>query len=136
MGEEEMTMTRFPFVLVMLGLVGASPALAADVVEHSGRIVAIDMATHTLTLEEIGPWRGEKTRPVTHSIEFGPGTMFELVTRAKGANPQGWIGGYVESAVMPSTVRSGDFATVTLDRRGKGREAATVQVVQLEGVKG
>lgn len=129
-------MTHLPLVLVTLGLVGASPALAAEAALRSGRIVAIDTATHWLTLEEIGPWRSEKTRPITHSIEFGPGTKFELVTRAKGANPEGWIGGYVESATVPSAVRPGDFATVTLDRGGKGREATMVQGVQPEGGKG
>ena len=55
------------------------------------------------------------------SIDFDADTKFELVTRAKGANPQGWIGGYVESTLAPSAVRLGDFATVTVDRGGKVR---------------
>lgn len=126
-------MKRLPLVLATLGLVASSPVLAADVSSYSGRIVAIDTRAQKLVLEEMGLWMSEQTKPVTHSLEFGPGTKFELVTRAKGANPQGWIGGYVESAVAPSAVRPGDFATVTIDRDRKGREALRVQVVQPKG---
>lgn len=126
-------MRRLPLVLATLGLVAGSPALAADVLSHSGRIVAIDTTAQRLVLEEMGPWRSEQTKPVTHSIQFGPRTKFELVTRATGANPQGWIGGYVESSGAPSAVRPGEFATVTVDRDGKGGEALTVQVVQPKG---
>ena len=126
-------MRRLPFVLVTIGLVASSPALAADGSLHSGRIVAIDATTRRLVLEEMGPWSGEETKPVTHSFEFDSGTKFQLVTRAKGANPQGWIGGYVESTVAPSAIKPGDFATLTVDRGGKGSEAVIVQVIQQKG---
>jgi hypothetical protein len=56
------------------------------------------------------------------------------VTRAKGANAQGWISGYVESALTPTAVRPGDFATVTVDRAAKSPEAAAVEVVRPTGM--
>lgn len=131
-------MTRLPLsvVLVLVGSALASPALASEASLHSGLIVSIDLATHQLRLEEMGPWRGEGTKPVTRSIDFGAATKFELVTRTKGANPQGWIGGYVESALAPSGVRPGDFATVTVERGDKSPQAATVEVVRPVGAKG
>lgn len=123
-------MTRVSVLFVIGGLVLASPAFAADVSVHSGRIVAIDVATHRLTLAEMGPWSGESTRPTVRAFGFGPETTFELVTRTKGANPQGWIGGYVESALAPSAIRRGDVVTVTAERGTRGREAAAVEVVR------
>ena len=133
-----MTRLLLSAVLVLAGSTLASPALASDAPTslHSGVIVSIDTAAHELRLQEMGPWKSEATKPVTSSIGFGPDTEFEMVTRAQGANPQGWIGGYVESALAPSGVRPGDFATVTVERDHRGPEAAMVQVVRPVGPKG
>jgi hypothetical protein len=133
------TMRRLPLsvVLVLAGSALAAPALASDTSQlRSGVVASIDMTTHRLRLEEMGPWGGEGTKPVTRSIEFGPATKFELVARARGANPQGWIGGYVESALAPAAVRPGDFATVTLERNHSSPEAGIVQIVRPAGTKG
>jgi hypothetical protein len=130
-------MTGLPLsvVLILASSALAGPALASDPSLHSGSIASMDLATHTLRLEEMGPWRGSGTKPVTRSIDFGSDTKFELVTRAKGANPLGWTGGFVESALAPSAVRPGDFATVTVEREGKRPEAATVEVVRPAGTR-
>jgi hypothetical protein len=114
------------------------PALAADATTslHSGVILSIDTTAHKLQLREMGPWTSEATKPVTRSIDFGRDTKFELVTRAKGPNPQGWIGGYVESVLPASAVQPGDFATVTVEHDRQGAEAAMVQVVRPVGING
>jgi hypothetical protein len=132
-----MAMTRLLLsaALVLASSSLAGPALAADTSTslHSGVIVSIDTTTHRLQLQEMGPWTSGATKPVTRSIGFGRDTKFELVTRAKGANPQGWIGGYVESPLTASAVHPGDFATVTVEHDRKGPEAAMVQVVRPVG---
>lgn len=130
-----MTRLLLSAVLILAGASVASPALAshASTSLHSGVIVSIDAAAHKLKLEEMGPWKSAATRPVTRSIDFGRDTKFELVTRAQGANPQGWIEGYVESTLAASAVRPGDFATVTLEPDRTGSEATMVQVVRPVG---
>jgi hypothetical protein len=123
-----MTMTRLPLraALVLVGATLASPALASDTSLHSGVIASIDVATHTLRLEQMGPWQGESTKPFTRTIALSPDTKYALVTRAKGPNPQGWIGGYIVSPLAASAVRPGDFANVTVARDRKGHEATMV----------
>lgn len=126
-----MTMTRLPLsILVLAGASLASPAFASDTSVHPGVIASIDLTTHTLRLEQMGPWRGEGTKPYTRSIVLSPETKFERVTRARGPNPQGWIGGYVESPLAASAVRPGDFANVTLARDRQSPEATTVEIVR------
>jgi len=133
-----MTMTRLPLtvVLVLAGATLAGPALAADAPVRSGVIKSIDLATHTLRLEQMGPWPGEETKPFIRSIVLGPETKYELVTRAKGPNPQGWIGGYVESPLVASAVRPGDFANVTVDRNHKSPKATMMEIVRPVETKG
>ena len=133
-----MTRLLLSAVLVLASSTVASPSLTSDASTsaHSGVIVSIDTAMHRLGLQEMGPWKSEATKPVTRSIHFGPDTKFEIVTRTQGADAQGWIGGYVESALAPSAVRPGDFATVTVERNHKGPEATTVQVVRPVGTNG
>src|SRR5438105_4161838 len=60
---KEKAMSYQVLALALLLLLAASPALAADVAKHSGRmakhsgrIVAVDPTKHALTLEEVGPW--------------------------------------------------------------------------------
>jgi hypothetical protein len=85
-----MTRLLFSAVLVLAGSVLASPALASDASssQHSGVVVSIDTAARKLRLEEMGPWMSEATKPVTRSIDFGPDTKFEMVTRP-GRRPSG-----------------------------------------------
>jgi|SRR5215470_5890681 len=130
-----MTRVLLSLVIVLAGSSLTGPALASGTSTslHSGVIVSIDPATHKLELQEMGPWTGKATKPVTRSIDFGRDTKFELVTRAQGANPQGWIEGYVESPLAAAAVRPGDFATVTLEPGREGSEATMVQVVRPAG---
>ena len=124
-------MTRVPLsILVLVGATIAGPAFASDTSLHSGVIASSDLTTHNLRLEQMGPWRGEGTKPYTRSIVLSPETKFEMVTRAQGPNPQGWIGGYVESPLAASAVRPGDFANVTVAHDGKSPEATMVEIVK------
>ena len=52
-----MTMRRLPVsvALVLVSAVVASPGFASDTSSHSGAIVSIDLASHKLQLEEMGP---------------------------------------------------------------------------------
>jgi len=97
---------------------------------YSGSIVAVNPAKHTVTLEEVGPWTSQHSTLVKRSVEIGPSTRFELVTRAKATGADGWNGGFTESSLDPSAVRPGDYATVTIERAGHQRNAVSVQIVR------
>ena len=103
-----------------------SPAVAANMARYSGSIVAVN----PVTLEEVGPWTSQHSTLVKRSVEIGPSTRFELVTRAKATGADGWNGGFTESSLDPSAVRPGDYATVTIERAGHQRNAVSVQIVR------
>ena len=67
---------------------------------------------------------------VKRSVEIGPSTRFELVTRAKATGADGWNGEFTQSSLDPSAVRPGDYATVTIERAGHQRNAVSVQIVR------
>jgi len=98
--------------------------------KYSGSIVAVNPAKHTVTLEEVGPWTSQHSTLVKRSVEIGPSTRFELVTRAKATGADGWNGEFTESSLDPSAVRPGDYATVTIERAGHQRNAVSVQIVR------
>ena len=114
--------------LSVLALVAAASAESA----HSGRIVAIDEATRTLTLEELGPAPGEAPVPATRTVELGPETRVELYVRAQGPGEADWPGGFTAKAIAPAELRPGDFATVRVDTAGPRPRARGVAVVRPE----
>jgi hypothetical protein len=119
-------------VVLVLGMVlAAAPALAAEEVEaHSGILTAIDPAHHTLTLSEMGPWRGPVTARTTRSIAITPGTGIELVRRSTNPAAGGWPGGYDESPLTPAQLHPGDFATVKVAGQGRQATAVSIEVVR------
>lgn len=122
--------------MVLLGfstLLIASPALAAETEAHSGTVAAIDRDRHELILEEMGPWTGPGTGRVKRSITLAPDTKLELVRRTAGTTPDGWAGGYVESALVPTQLHVGDFATAKVVHRLGRAVAVSVDVMNLPG---
>ena len=112
--------------LVVLSLVTVAAADGA----HSGRIVAIDAATRTLTLEELGPAPGEAPVAMTRAVEVSPDTRVELFIRAEGPGETDWPGGFAAKPLTTSELRPGDFATVTVVTDGARLRAQTVAVVR------
>ncbi len=121
-------MVRAALVLIATGLCLASVAAqGADAVEHSGRIVAVDMKIRTMTLEEMGPWTGLDSRPIKRLIRLEPTTTITLAARANVAAPGGWLGGFRESPLSASDLRPGDYVTIrTVSER---THLSTVSVV-------
>jgi len=126
--EEDMSYRALTPALVVFLM--TSPAVAANMAKYSGSIVAVNPAKHTVTLEEVGPWTSQHSTLVKRSVEIGPSTRFELVTRAKATGADGWNGGFTESSLDPSAVRPGDYATATIERAGHQRNAVSVQIVR------
>lgn len=128
-----------PCVLGILAIAGSASASAvtartpAAAVSHSGVVTSIDPASGTLILEEIGPWTGPATRPVSLSISLTPTTTVELVQRSPVAQAGGWPGGYVDSSVKPADVHPGQFATVSTVRDGARLVARSIEVVRPSG---
>lgn len=115
-------------VLTILALTAAASAESA----HSGRIVAIDEATRTITLEELGPAPGETPAPATRTVELSPETRVELYVRAEGAGEADWPGGFAAKPLAPADLRPGDFATVRLEGAAGRPRALAVAVVRPE----
>ncbi len=123
-------MSRTSIVFALAAVLTGAPALAADRELHSGTLTAIDPVRHTLTLEEMGPWKGAGTGLIARSIVISPATKVELVRRSKEPVGDGWPGGYVESALTMAQLHPGDFATVTVTRRGQQLTAVSIGVVR------
>lgn len=129
---------RAVLVLTLPVLLAAGPAGVASAesraVRHSGRVAAIDPARHTLSLEELGPWTGPATRPITLKVELTPKTTVALDRRSTtAASDGGWPGGYVASPLKIEDIRPGDFATVSTDRQGRRLVATSIEVVRPAG---
>lgn len=123
-------MTRIALI-ASLTLLSLATVAAADGT-HSGRIVAIDPASRTLTLEELGPARGETPAPTTRTVELGPNTRVELYVRVPGVGEADWPGGFAAKPIAPAELRPGDFATVQVEGEGARLTARTVAVVRSE----
>jgi hypothetical protein len=110
-------------------LAGA-PARAAGTASHSGILTAIDPARGTLTLQEMGSWKGPATKPISWSIALTPRTTIELVRRSHVASDGGWPRGYVESPLKAVDLHRGEFATVSTVQHGRQLVAVSIQVVR------
>jgi hypothetical protein len=80
-------MTRAMGLVGLSAILLAGPAWAAGAETHSGAVGAVDLQRHTVTLEEMGPWRGPGTVPTRRSIRFTPETAVTLVRRSAAAGP-------------------------------------------------
>jgi hypothetical protein len=104
----------------------ASPALAGEVVRHTGAIVSENTKAGTLTIEEMGPWHGPGMRPVQREFRLTPRITVELALRKD--EPGGFNGEFIERPLGVMDVRPGDYATVTVEREA-GKTVATKVVV-------
>jgi len=114
--------------LALGALLIASPALATEMVEHSGSIVATNPERDTVTIAEMGPWHGPGTRPIRREIRLAPDTKVALVERQD--EPGGFKGQYVDRALKPADLRIGDFATVTEQPEAGKLVPAKIEVVR------
>jgi hypothetical protein len=121
-------MKKTRLVLTLAGLLAATPALASGTSKHSGTVTAVDSAKHTITIEEMGPWAPQRNTLERRTLELGPTTKVVLVERSKGANAQGWRGGFTESPLKTSDVRPGDYVSVTAARKDGRLAAVAVDV--------
>lgn len=123
-------MSHASIAFALAAALTAAPALAVGTETHSGTLTAIDPSTQTLTLEEMGPWRGPGTGLIAWRIVLSPATKVELIRRSKQPVDGGWPGGYVDSPLTPTQLHPGDFATIRVTRRGRERTATSIDVVR------
>lgn len=123
-------MIRARAMVGLLPILLAGPAWAATVETHSGAVRAVDLERHTVTVEEMGPWRGPGSHSTRRSIRFTTKTSVDLVQRSVAPPPGGWPGGYVESPSTMGEVRPGDFVSVTATRHDGRITARAIDVVR------
>ena len=122
-------MTRRMLLLTLGALLAAtSPAVAGDLIQHSGLVVSTNPAQDTVTISEMGPWHGPGTRPVRRELRLTSTTQVRLVLRRD--EPGAFKGQYVEQPLPATGLRPGDYATIT-ERLQDGRPVVTkVEVVR------
>ena len=121
---------RYSSVGFALGLLlTASPIWAASSEKHSGVIVAADPYQRTITIEEMGPWRGPGTAPARRVFQITPGTRVALAERTPDGS-LGWPWAFTERALEPSDLRAGDYVTIEVEPQGKRAVAVQVQAVR------
>jgi hypothetical protein len=109
---------------LMISQAPAGPAAEAPRTErHSGTVVATDPGRGVLVLEELGPWRVEQGRTVTHrrTVGFTAATRFSSFIRV--TVPQAFAGDFLEVELDADSVTPGDFVTVQCVRE-RGRLVA------------
>ena len=120
-----------------IAVVAAFPvAAAAEAERRSGTVVAVDRATGTVVVEEIGPGRGAGGNEVArHRITLEPTTPVVGISRAVGPAPDGWGGGFVQTQLDRSALTEGAFVTVRL-RHDDGQLTADQVTVVTPGGRG
>jgi hypothetical protein len=102
---------------------------AAPTRTYAGQILAVDRATGTIVVGDMGPRLDDGQSKITHrNIRVTPATEFASVRRSDGAAPSGWIGDFVEQRLPAWDVKPGDFVAVTV-ASGAGPAAVKVMVV-------
>jgi hypothetical protein len=119
--------------LMVLALPLAAPA--TEPTRHSGTVVAVDEARGTLLIEELGPWTGDlESTSVRREVRLAPDLEVTLVRRdPDGTGAKGWRGGFSETPIPRSQLRSGDYATVEARRRGADLVTNSIQVATPSG---
>jgi hypothetical protein len=116
-------------VIILSGL-GWTPMAEAETVKHTGVLLSVRPDQSAVTPEEMGPWTGPKQGMVTRSITLTPETKVVSGTRSKQAAADGWQGAFVESPLAVTSLKPGDYVTVTTETRDGRLVARTVQVLQ------
>ena len=113
---------------------GGLPAGAAELMKHSGTVLAVDRTAGTLVLGEVGPWRVERgeTRITRLAIATGSATEFTVAERVPDG-AAGFPGAFAERRLDPGHVKAGDFVTVSCLHEGKRLTALKVTVSSLGG---
>jgi hypothetical protein len=104
-------------------------APAAAQVKRSGSVIAVDVESRTLTLEELGV----AGQPVRHVVAVPPSVRVVDVERRPDRDIEGpgaWPGGFLESPA--STLAPGDFVTITFAGNHPGAVARTIEIVRPE----
>lgn len=109
----------------------AALAAAAEIKQHSGRIVSIADDARTFVLAEVGPWqvRDGATVVTYRTVELAPETRFAIVARMDAA-PSGFRGDWVEFEIGPERVYLND--QVTVDCRHEGQRLVAVKIIVVE----
>lgn len=114
---------RSTLPLAMLVLALAVPATAQQAsrpgeTRHSGRIVEVAPDGSAIVLEEMVAWTGPGTGVVTRSIKLTPRTSIRLLERtARWEDDRSAMPGWDAQVIEASSLRRGDFVTVTTDDR-------------------
>ena len=101
-------------------------AVSATEVKHSCTITAI--AQDRITLQEMGPWSGAQQGLMRRSVAIGAETRIELSARSEQPAPEGWPGGFRESARGLRDLHVGDYVTVTTDEKDGRAMAKTITI--------
>lgn len=112
--------------VALMVVVLLAPAVAlAGIERHSGTVIAFDAGARTLTLGVMGPWReSEGSAAVARmTIAVPASTEIVMVGRSATGGPGGWPGEFIETPADGTSLRSGEFVTVTV-RRDSGRLTA------------
>ncbi len=128
-------MTRTTIILFTLTfLLLPRPVGAADLLRHSGTLVAIEDARGLLKLEEMGPWTGELESTITRrELRLAPDLEVKLIKRDHdGTGEDGWRGGFAVTPIAVSALRTGDYITVGTRRRGDDVVVELIEVVRPE----
>jgi len=118
--------------LAMLCL--AMPGSAQAAARHVGSVVAVDQATGTIVIEELGPWRvtGGQTVVAHFTAKADASTAWARARRASGAGPSGWLREFVVAPQGAWDVKPGDYVTIEVNRAGKSWMALRVTVSELD----
>jgi hypothetical protein len=111
-------------VLIAVACLGllAPGSWAAE--RRSGRVIAVEVESGMLVIDEVGPWQVDKgvTRVTRHSIAVTPSTSIKSHIRV---NVPGRFGDdFIEVPLELGDVARGDFVTVEF-RRERGRLVAS-----------
>jgi hypothetical protein len=121
----------FAFAFAALLALTAS-ARAAEIVKHSGSIVAIAGHARMFVLAEVGPWqvRNGATVITYRTISLVPETQFAMVGRFDDG-PSGFPGDFMEVALGPDAVYLNDYVTVECRHEGKRMLVLKITVTEL-----
>ncbi len=100
-------------------------ATAAEVVLHSGTVVAVDRAAGTIAIDEMNPGHvGKPSAAVTRiTMRVTPHTGFIAARRADDGRD--WPGGFLETSLPGWTIKVGDSVTVLCQHEGPFLTALT-----------
>lgn len=110
-------------------LLTASPVWATTTEKHSGVLIATDPTLQTITIEEMGPWSGPNTSPIPRVFRSTSATKIAVAERTQDGN-LGWPWAFTERSLEPSSLRAGDYVTVTTEPQGRRADVVRVDVVR------